>query len=58
MNRLVRFSKGQQEDVNGLRELQMQLACEALRSAIKYLDLVNDSGNLGHYELRQLDLNR
>ncbi|ALC39938.1 spel1 [Drosophila busckii] len=58
LNRLLRFAKGQQEDAQGLKELQMQLATEALRVAIKYLDLVNDAGNLGHYELKQLDLKR
>ncbi|XP_062142962.1 DNA mismatch repair protein spellchecker 1 [Drosophila sulfurigaster albostrigata] len=58
LNRLLRFAKGQQEDANGLKELQLQLASEALRVAIKYLDLVNDAGNLGHYELKQLDLKR
>ncbi|XP_017859257.1 PREDICTED: DNA mismatch repair protein spellchecker 1 [Drosophila arizonae] len=58
LNRLLRFAKGQQEDASGLKELQMQLAAEALRVAIRYLDLVNDAGNLGHYELKQLDLKR
>lgn len=58
LNRLLRFAKGQQEDANGLKELQMKLAAEALRVAIKYLDLINDAGNLGHYELKQLDLKR
>ncbi|EDW77393.1 uncharacterized protein Dwil_GK18274 [Drosophila willistoni] len=58
LNRLLRFAKGQQEEANGLKELQMVLAAEALRVAIKYLDLVNDAGNLGHYELKQLDLKR
>ncbi|EDW57604.1 DNA mismatch repair protein spellchecker 1 [Drosophila virilis] len=58
LNRLLRFAKGQQEDANGRKELQMQLAAEALRVAIRYLDLINDAGNLGHYELKQLDLKR
>ncbi|XP_034669005.1 DNA mismatch repair protein spellchecker 1 [Drosophila subobscura] len=58
LNRLLRFAKGQQEDATGLKELQMQLASESLKVAIKYLDLVNDAGNLGHYEIKQLDLKR
>ncbi|KAH8352433.1 hypothetical protein KR084_004130 [Drosophila pseudotakahashii] len=58
LNRLLRFAKGQQEDATGLKELQLQLASNALKSAIKYLDLVNDAGNLGHYEIKQLDLKR
>lgn len=58
LNRLLRFAKGQQEDATGLKELQLQLASDALKVAIKYLDLVNDPGNLGHYEMKQLDLKR
>ncbi|EDX05036.1 GD23963 [Drosophila simulans] len=58
LNRLLRFAKGQQEDATGLKELQLQLASNALKTAIKYLDLVNDPGNLGHYEIKQLDLKR
>ncbi|KAH8410004.1 hypothetical protein KR009_004011 [Drosophila setifemur] len=58
LNRLLRFAKGQQEDATGLKELQLHLASDALKSAIKYLDLVNDAGNLGHYEIKQLDLKR
>ncbi|EDW27406.1 GL21272 [Drosophila persimilis] len=58
LNRLLRFAKGQQEDATGLKELQMLLASESLKVAIKYLDLVNDAGNLGHYEIKQLDLKR
>ncbi|XP_022223308.2 DNA mismatch repair protein spellchecker 1 [Drosophila obscura] len=58
LNRLLRFAKGQQEDATGLKELQMLLAAESLKVAIKYLDLVNDAGNLGHYEIKQLDLKR
>ncbi|KAH8308107.1 hypothetical protein KR059_006489, partial [Drosophila kikkawai] len=58
LNRLLRFAKGQQEDASGLKELQLQLASDALKTAVKYLDLVNDAGNLGHYEIKKLDLKR
>lgn len=58
LNHLLHFVKGQQEDASGLMELKLNAAMEALRMAIKYLDLVNDAGNLGHYEIKQLDLKR
>lgn len=58
LNRLLRFEKGQQEDASAMSEMQLTLAMEALRAAIKYLDLVNDASNLGHYEMKQLNMNR
>lgn len=58
LNHLLRFAKGQQEDATGMPELKLLVAMEALRVAIKYLDLVNDAGNLGHYEIKQLNLKR
>ncbi|KAM7353840.1 DNA mismatch repair protein spel1 [Cochliomyia hominivorax] len=58
LNNLLRFAKGQQEDAKGMAELQLTIAMEALRVAIKYLDLVNDAGNLGHYQIKQLNLKR
>uniref|UniRef100_A0A1A9VQD0 DNA mismatch repair proteins mutS family domain-containing protein n=1 Tax=Glossina austeni TaxID=7395 RepID=A0A1A9VQD0_GLOAU len=58
LNRLLHFNKGQQKDAKGLPELRLTLAMEALRVAIKYLDLTNDASNLGHYEIQQLDLKR
>lgn len=58
LNHLLRFAKGQQEDATGMPELQLTAAMEALRVAIKYLDLINDAGTLGHYEIRQLNLKR
>ncbi|KAI8121235.1 DNA mismatch repair protein spellchecker 1 [Lucilia cuprina] len=58
LNHLLRFAKGQQEDATGMPELQLNIAMEALRVAIKYTDLVNDAGNLGHYQIKQLNLKR
>ena len=58
LNHLLRFAKGQQEDASGLIQLKLTIAMEALRLAIKYLNLVNDAANLGHYEIKQLDLKR
>lgn len=58
LNHLLRFAKGQQEDATGMPELQLTLAIESLRVAIKYLDLINDAGNLGHYGIKQLNLKR
>lgn len=58
LNNLLRFGKGQQKDASTFTEIQMELAMESLRAAITYLDLVSDSGNLGNYELKTLNLNR
>lgn len=58
LNKLLHFAKGQQEDSAGLPELQLIIAMEALRCAIKYLDLINDAANLGHYHIKQLNLKR
>ncbi|XP_053958336.1 DNA mismatch repair protein spellchecker 1 [Anastrepha ludens] len=58
LNRLVRFARGQQEDALTLPEMQLPMAMEALRVAIKYLNLTNDASNLGHYEMKQLNLKR
>lgn len=58
LNRLIRFAKGQQEDALALPEMQLTMAMEALRVAIKYLNLVNDASNLGHYQMMQLNLKR
>ncbi|XP_017477150.1 PREDICTED: DNA mismatch repair protein spellchecker 1 isoform X1 [Rhagoletis zephyria] len=58
LNRLIRFAKGQQEDALTLPEMQLTMAMEALRVAIKYLNLTNDASNLGHYEIKQLNLKR
>ncbi|XP_067621349.1 DNA mismatch repair protein spellchecker 1 isoform X2 [Eurosta solidaginis] len=58
LNRLIRFGKGQQEDALTLPEMQLTMAMEAMRVAIKYLNLTNDASNLGHYEIKQLNLKR
>lgn len=58
LNKLLTFSKGQQEDASIFPETQMELAMSSLRAAINYLSLVTDAGNLGHYELKTLNLNR
>lgn len=58
LNRLIRFAKGQQEDALTLPEMQLTMAMESLRVAIKYLNLINDTSNLGHYQMQQLNLKR
>lgn len=58
LNKLLRFSKGQQEDVTGLEELNMTLAMASLKVVIQYLSLMSDAGNMGHYQLKQLNLKR
>lgn len=58
LNRLLRFEKGQQEDCSSFSEMYLTLAMEALRVAIKYLNLMDDAGNLGQYEMKHLNLKR
>ncbi|XP_013099800.2 DNA mismatch repair protein spellchecker 1 [Stomoxys calcitrans] len=58
LNKLLRFSKGQQEDATGMAELTLTIAMEALKLVIKYLALTSDAGNLGHYQIKQLNLKR
>ncbi|XP_037957315.1 DNA mismatch repair protein spellchecker 1 [Teleopsis dalmanni] len=58
LNKLLRFAKGQQEDVSTFPEMELKIAMEALHAAVIYLDLPNDAANLGHFEMKQLLLNR
>lgn len=58
LNRLIRFEKGQQASANTLPELAKTLALTALGATIKYLDLAADSCNLGHFQIKLLNLNR
>ncbi|XP_053691688.1 DNA mismatch repair protein spellchecker 1 [Sabethes cyaneus] len=58
LNKLLRFSKGQQESANSLPETSNTIALAALGVSIRYLELVNDSSNHGQYQLKLLNLNR
>lgn len=58
LNNLLHFEKGQQENANALPEVTKTLAMSSLGAAIKYLDLVSDACNFGHYKLTLLNLDR
>lgn len=58
LNKLLHFQKGQQENANALPEVSKLLAMSSLGAAIKYLDLVADPMNFGHYKLSLLNLDR
>lgn len=58
LNKLLHFEKGQQESANALPEVAKTLAMASLGAAIKYLDLISDPCNFGHYKLSVLNLDR
>lgn len=58
LNNLLQFNEGQQENANSLPELNMAIAMSSLNAAIKYLDLMADSCNMGHYKIILMNLNR
>jgi len=58
LNKLLRFEKGQQESANTLPEITKTIAMSALGATIKYLDLISDNSNYGHFQLKLLNLNR
>lgn len=58
LNRLLRFKEGQKEQASTLPEISKVVAMSALGATLKYLDLVSDSSNLGHFEMKLLNLNR
>lgn len=58
LNKLLRFSKGQQESANTMPETSNTIALAALGVSMRYLDLGNDSSSYGQYQLKLLNLNR
>lgn len=59
LNNLLYFEKGQQESAHVLADVTGQLvAMSALAATVKYLGLVEDSCNLGHFHLGLLNLKR
>lgn len=58
LNKLLHFEKGQHESANSMPEIAKLLAMSSLAAAIKYLDLVADACNYGHYKLSLLNLER
>lgn len=58
LNKLLKFAKGQKESANTMSETTKTVALAALGVAIRYLELVNETSNHGHYELKMLNLKR
>ena len=58
LNRLLRFAKGQVANANTLPEISKTIAMSALGAVLKYLDLVSDQCNLGHFQIKLLNLER
>lgn len=58
LNKLLKFEKGQQEKADALPEIAKTVAMSALGAALKYLNLVGDSCNLGMFEMKLLNLKR
>lgn len=59
LKNLLHFEKGQQESAHVQLEFtSMKLAMTALAATVKYLGLVEDTCNLGHYRMAPLNLKR
>lgn len=58
LKNLLHFEKGQQENANAIPEMAKTLAMSALGAAIKYLDLISDTCNMGHFKIVPLNLDR
>lgn len=58
LNKLLFFEKGQHESANAMPEVTKVHAMSSLGAAIKYLDLITDPCNFGHYKLSLLNLDR
>lgn len=58
LKHLLHFEKGQKEDANAIPQMAKTLAMSALGAAIKYLDLVADTCNMGHFKIVTLNLER
>uniref|UniRef100_A0A1B0CAD0 Putative mismatch repair atpase msh6 muts family n=1 Tax=Lutzomyia longipalpis TaxID=7200 RepID=A0A1B0CAD0_LUTLO len=58
LSRLLFFEKGQQENLSTVVGSCKNLALQTLYVAIKYLDLLGDSSNFGHFQLKVMNLKR
>lgn len=54
----LKFEKGQKEDPNTLPELQMEIAMNALASAIKYMQITSDADNSERFKIRKLSFEK
>ncbi|KAK2578045.1 hypothetical protein KPH14_008462 [Odynerus spinipes] len=54
LNMLIKFKKGQQQNVQSLPEVNLTLAMSATSALIKYLDLTSDEGNIHQFSIEQI----
>ncbi|XP_020288290.1 DNA mismatch repair protein Msh2 [Pseudomyrmex gracilis] len=58
LNTLIKFKKGQKQNVQSLPEVNLSLAMSATSALIKYLDLTSDEGNMNQFSLNQVEQSR
>lgn len=58
LNKLLHFDEGHKGSANALPEVENVLAMSAFAAALKYLGLMEDACNLGHFQLKLLHLKR
>ncbi|XP_050584471.1 DNA mismatch repair protein Msh2 isoform X1 [Bombus affinis] len=58
LNTLIKFKKGQQQNVQSLPEVNLSFAMSATSALIKYLDLTSDEGNLNQFAIDQIKESR
>lgn len=58
LTRLLHFQKGQIENFSTRPEVSKANALSALGALLKYLALVNDACNLGHFQIELINFNR
>ncbi|XP_043252756.1 DNA mismatch repair protein Msh2 [Colletes gigas] len=58
LNTLIKFKKGQQQNVQSLPETNLNLAMSSTSALIKYLDLTSGEGNLNQFSMDQIEQSR
>lgn len=58
LNTLIKFKKGQQQNIQSLPEANLSFAMSAISALIKYLDLTSDEGNLNEFTIDQIKESR
>lgn len=58
LNKLLQFEEGQQESAESIPEITKTVAMSSVAAIIKYLDLLSDPCNLGHYRVVTLNMSR
>jgi DNA mismatch repair protein MSH2 len=58
LEKLLRFKKGQKKSVHTVPEIKLELAMGSLAAGIKYLEVINEEGNIGKFSIQTLNLSR